>query len=315
MDRHCEGIGSVAGVEAWDFKLFDNGSTRKILSFRPFNEVAVKPDPPVEVILLVNTVNLPFQQVAFVRQELEKFLRQNDGHLTQPVSLFLLTSTGMRVQPRPSLDGRALANVVHQISGNVSTINSAMGSEGYLERVQLSVRQLAAIAENAAGKPGRKLLIWVGPGWPLLDRSTDVFSEKDQRRYFDTVVELSTQLRKARMVLYSVAPSDSSVGSGSSNILYRDFLKGVQSARQVTTGNLALKVLVTQTGGEIMGSSNDLAGQFGRCISDANAFYTISFDPPLAEHADEYHSINLQVSHAGLTVRTNASYYNEPPGN
>jgi VWFA-related protein len=305
----------VTGLQPWDFKLLDNGSPSKILSFRSFDGIAVKPDPPVQVILLIDTVNLPFQQVAFVRQELEKFLRKSGGHLTQPVSLFLLTSTGMRVQPRPSVDGNALAEVVHQIKGNISTLNSAMGSEGYLERLQLSVRQLAAIAENETRKPGRKLLIWVGPGWPMLDRPTDVFSEKDQRRYFDTIVELSTRLREARTVLYSVAPADSSLDSGRYNILYQAFLKGVQSAQQANTGNLALKVLVTQTGGEIMGPNNDLAGQIDRCVADANAFYTISFDPPHAEHADEYHDLKLQVNQAGLTVRTNTSYYNEPPGN
>jgi VWFA-related protein len=305
----------VTGLQPWDFKLSDNGSSRKILSFRSFDGVAVKPDPPVEVILLVDMVNLPFEQVAFVRKELEHFLRKNGGHLTQPVSLFLLTDTGLHVQPRPSVDGNALVDVVHQINGNISTINSAMGSDGYLERVQLSVRQLAAIAENEARKPGRKLLIWLGPGWPMLDRPADGFSEKDQRRYFDTIVELSTQLREARIALYSVAPSDSSVRSGSFNLLYQAFLKGVQSAQQATTGNLALKVLVTQTGGQIMGPSNDLVGQIDRCISDANAFYTISFNPPLAEHADEYHYIKLQVNQAGLTARTNTSYYNEPPRN
>ena len=305
----------VTGLQPWDFKLLDNGSPRKILSFRSFDGIAVKPDPPVEVILLVDTVNLPFEQIAFVRQELEHFLRENGGHLTQPVSLFLLTDTRLRVQPRPSVDGNALAEIVHQMNGNISTINAAMGGAGYLERVQLSVRQLTAIAENEARKPGRKQLIWLGPGWPILDRPTDGFSEKDQRRYFDTIVEVSTQLRAARIALYSVAPLDSSVGSGSSNLLYQAFLKGVQSAREATTGNLALKVLVTQTGGQIMGPGNDLAEQIDRCIADANAFYAISFNPPLAEHADEYHSIKLQVNQPNLAVRTNSSYYNEPPGN
>jgi hypothetical protein len=64
-----------------------------------------------------------------------------------------------------------------------------------------------------------------------------------------------------------------------------------------------------------MGPSNDLAEQIDRCILDANAFYTISFDPPVAERADEYHRIDLQMNQAGLTVRTNTSYYNEPPSN
>jgi hypothetical protein len=51
-------------LQPWDFKLLDNGEPRKILSFRAFNDSTVKPELPVEVILVIDMVNLPFQQVA-----------------------------------------------------------------------------------------------------------------------------------------------------------------------------------------------------------------------------------------------------------
>jgi VWFA-related protein len=300
----------VAGLEPWDFKLLDNGQPRRILSFRGYHDI-VRPDPPVEVILLIDIVNLPFQQVAFVRQEVEQFLRENGGHLRQPVSLILLSDAGIRVQPRPSVDGKAQAQVVSQIQGSIRTIDSAMGGEGYLERFQLCVRQLTAIAENEAKKPGRKLLIWVGPGWPMLNRAQDAYSEKDQRRFFDSIAELTNRLRDARIALYSVSPV---TGVPAYSIVYQDFLKGVRSARQADAGNLALKVLVTESGGEIMGPDNDLTGQIDRCVAGANVFYRLSFNPPSAEHADEYHDLKLLVDKPGLTVRTNTGYYNEPPG-
>src|ERR1700752_1148266 len=161
---------AVTGLQPWDFKILDNNQPRKVLSFRAFNDAGVKPDPPVEVILVIDMVNLPFQQVSFARQEIERFLKENDGQLKQPVTLLLLTDSGMRVQPRPSVDGNALVSVVSQIAGGVRTVDSAMGGEGLLERFQLCARQMAAIAENEARKPGRKLLIWVGPGWPMLNR-------------------------------------------------------------------------------------------------------------------------------------------------
>jgi VWFA-related protein len=302
----------VTGLDPWDFSLIDNDKLRKVLTFRAFNGATVKPDPPVEVILLIDMANLPFQQVAFVRQQVDQFLRANGGHLKEPVSLIVLTSAGIRVQPRPSVDGNALAGVVQKLNGNISTINPAMGGEGLLERFQLSVRQLATIAENEARKPGRKMLIWIGPGWPMLNRPTDDFSERNQQRYFKTIIELSNRLREGRMVLYSVAPEDASMGGGKYDLLYQEFLKPVSLPKQAQPGNLGLKVLVTQTGGVILGPDNDLAAQINRCLADADAFYRISFNPIGAEQANEYHDLKLVVDKPGLTVRTNKGYYDEP---
>jgi len=301
----------VPGLEPPDFKLLDNNQPAKILSFRSFDGVNVKPNPPVEVILLFDTVNLPLQQVAFTRQEIAKFLRQNSGHLAQPVSLMLLTEAGLRIQPRSSVDGNALVAVLDQIKGGVHSINSAMGSAGDLERFQLSLRQMATIAENEATRPGRKLLIWVGPGWPMLNSNSFSFSDKDQRQYFDTIVELTNKLREARMAVYSVAPENVE-SDGRRRFMYQDFLKGVPSPRKADTGNLALKVLVLHSSGRILGPDNNLAEQINTSITEANAFYTISFNPPHAEHADDYHDLKVQVSQPGLTTRTTSGYYNQP---
>jgi len=303
---------AVTGLQPWDLAVTDNGEARKILTFRAFNGTTVKPEPPVEVILVLDMLNLPFQQVAFVRQQVEQFLKENDGRLKQPVALMVLTDAGLRVQPRPSTDGNALVGIVKQIGAGVSSISPAMGGQGFVERFQLSVRQLEAIAENAANAPGRKLLIWVGPGWPMLDVRADGYSEKDQLRYFDGIVELSTKLREARMALYSVSPQDSSIDSGLRSQVYRAFLKGVKTPEQADSGDLALKVLVTQSGGLILGPDNDLAGQIDRCVGDANGFYRVSFNPPPAAHRDEYHELKIAVDKPGLTVRTTSAYYNQP---
>jgi VWFA-related protein len=171
---------------------------------------------------------------------------------------------------------------------------------------------LATIAENEAPKPGRKLLIWVGPGWPLLNSANYRFSERDQKRYFDSIVELSTKLREGRVVVDSVAPAASTTASGLGTTLYQNFLKGVRTARQADSGNLALKVLATQSGGLVLGPDNDLAGQIDRCVAEANAFYTLSFDPGYAQAPNEYHELKVTVNQPGLTARTSTGYYNQP---
>jgi VWFA-related protein len=200
---------------------------------------------------------------------------------------------------------------VEGIKGSVSTINPAMGGGGYVERFQRSAKAMDNIAQNEARKPGRKLLIWVGPGWPMLSRPADGYSEKEQRRNFANIIELTTALREARITAYSVAPGS---GATPNALFYRTFLNPVKTYRDADFGNLALKVLVTQTGGRILGPDNDLAGQINRCAEDAGAFYRVSFDPPAAERSDEYHELKFVVDKPGAIVRTNSGYYNEPAG-
>ncbi|HEY1575611.1 MAG TPA: VWA domain-containing protein [Terracidiphilus sp.] len=299
----------VTGLQPWDFKILDNGQSSKVMSFKSYDGIQVKPDPPVEVILVLDTMNLPFQQVAFVRQQVDAFLRQNGGQLKQPVSVVLLTEAGIRIQPRPSTDGNALTTIVDGINAHVSSINQAMGGEGYVERFQRSTKAIDNIAQNEAKKPGRKLLFWVGPGWPMLNRPSDGFTETQQKRVFDAIEELSTALRDAQMTVYSVAPAGATAGNP---ILYQNFLKGVKTYHDADFGNLALKVLVTQTGGKIMGPDNGLVSQINGSIENANAFYRISFNPPATDRANEYHDLKVQVDKPGVTVRTTTGYYNEP---
>ena len=279
------------------------------MSFRSYQGVQVKPEPPVELILVVDSVNLLFQQLSFARGQLDEFLRQNGGQLKHPVTLVLFTEKGVQVQPRPSTDGNAVASVLNGIKGTIRVFNQAMGFEGQLERFQVWERALDEIAQNEARKPGRKLLIWVGWGWPIMNRPSTYSSQTQQRRLFDSIVAMSTALRKARMTVYSVAPAGV---YGPNPMLYQDYLNGVKRYQDADFGNLALRVLVTQTGGKIMVPSNDLVTQLNECIEEANAFYRISFDPPKAEHADKYHDLRVQVNKPGVTVRTTTGYYNQP---
>ncbi len=303
----------VMDLQPWDLKLLDNGKPGKILSFKKFDGVQVMPQPPVEVILVMDMVNLPFQQVAIVRQEVDEYLRADGGRLKQPVSVVLLTDNGIRVQPQPSLDGNAVADVVQGIGGNLRTHDPAMGGYGALERLQLSVQQLAEIAENEVRKPGRKLLIWLGPGWPLLTRpDLGYYSQKEQDRYFATIVNLSRSLRVAQIAVYSVGPV--LIDTVTRMFEYRAYTKGVKNANDAATPNLALGVLAEQTGGKVMVPDNDMAGQIAQCVADANAYYRIGFDPPSAEHADEFHELKLTTDRPGLTVRTTMGYYDEPRG-
>ena len=97
-------------------------------------------------------------------------------------------------------------------------------------------------------------------------------------------------------------------------IRYQDYLKPVKSPRESDPGDLSLKVLATQTGRKPEDRITTWQAKIDKCITDANDFYRISFDPPVAEHADEYHDLKVLVNKPDVTVRTNSGFYNEPPG-
>ena len=193
----------------------------------------------------------------------------------------------------------------------IRTISAAMAGEGAVERFQLSLRTLGQLLTYEGPKPGRKLLIWTGPGWPMLAGAHFGSSEGDQHLHWGSIVSFSTELREARTTLYNVdSPNDEA--SVSSGVFYKNFLKPVTSPKDADAGNLALPVLTVQSGGQVLNSSNDLAAELARCIDDARAYYTLVLQIPLSETVDEYHSLAATVARSGLTVRTNTGYYNQP---
>jgi VWFA-related protein len=297
----------VHGLELKDFTLLDDKHPAMILTVHSYDAIAARPAPPTEVIIVLDAVNFEARRLIFKRQEIERFLRQNGGHLAQPVSVFLLTGKGVNVQPRPYVDGNALAGEIHKFEPGERMIGDSAGATGAIERSQLSVQMFMGIVKSESKKPNRKLLIWVGPGWPLLSGVVFDTTAKARQQYFNSIVELSTMMREARIALYSV-----SAENGVNNYLYEVYLQGVKLERQAEAAGLALKVIVVQSGGRILGPNNDLAGQITDCVGDANAFYTLSFDPQHADRANEYHDLKVLVEQPGLSVRANTGYYNQP---
>jgi VWFA-related protein len=298
----------VPGLRQQDFTVLDDKQPQKILSFSATDETGEATGSPQQVILLVDAVNNSFDGVGYERLQLDKFLRQDGGRLPNPTSLVLLTDTsqGQSVITR---DGNALMNVLNSNQSGLRSISRSQGFYGDADRVQLSLGSLEGLASHVATEPGRKLLIWLSPGWPLLSGPEVELSAKDQQMLFHTVVSLSTELREARITLYSVDPLGVADGGSFRTLYYESFLKGVSSAKQVQNGNLGLQVLAAQSGGRVLNSSNDIAKSMASCLLDAKSFYTLSFDSPPADHPNEYHSLQIKISKPGLTARTRTGYY------
>lgn len=300
----------VSGLTAADFTLLDNNRPGKILSFHAYDGRAEQTDPPVKVIVLLDTVNTDFTEVSYARQQVATLLRQDAGRLAQPTAIYFLTDEGVEMAAQPSEDGNALASMLDAADSRLRTVSRSAGAYGAIERFQLSLKMLTEIARDEAGKSGRKLLIWAGPGWPMLEEPGIQYGEKTQEKLFESIVELSTVLRQGQIALYSVAQGMPGTGT----YAFESYLKGVKKPNQATPGDLGLKVLAVQSGGLMVPPSNDLGASIRVCLGDAKVFYTLSFEPPPADGPNQYHELKLKVDKPGVTARTNTGYYDQPGG-
>lgn len=301
----------VPDLEPSDFSLLDNGQPRKILGFRRTNGSAGNSiDPPVHVIFLLDAVNMNYRMDNLVRLQLERFLRQNGGRLAQPTSLFILRSNGLQVQPSPSMDGNALADTVDKATGLMRAEGSASDLEGEMDMFHKSLGTVAGIAENEARMPGRKMIVWLGPGWSLLNDVRIVESNESRQGYFRSIMSLSAKLREARIALYCIFPVAGTVNMG----MYEPFVKPITDPRKAAPGNLSLPVLVRHSGGRVIDASNDVASQLAECVGDIGTYYTITFAAQPAGVPNEYHDLKVVVGQPGFTARTSSGYYNQPQG-
>jgi VWFA-related protein len=302
-----------AGLQQQNFTLLDNKIPQKIQSFQAVDEPATKAIPPVEVVLVIDTVNTGAQTVSDERLRLTKYLRQNDGKLAHPTSIVVFSDTGLKNLGEPTLDGNALSTA---LEGNdvigLRTMHRAAGAEGASERFSTAVRSLYSLATFEARKPGRKVVIWLSPGWPQLAGSGTQMFSKGKDQLFSVLVQISTALQQARVTLYSIDPEGAGGSGRGSRFSYEAYLKGVASSNDVKPPNLSLQVFVTRSGGRVLTTGNDIASQIEDCISDTKTFYVLSFEGPSTERPDDYHALELKVDKPGLTPRTSAGYYAQP---
>ena len=290
-----------------DFTVLDNKSPRPITSFK----VVTATQEPVTVILFIDAVNTPYDLLGSVRNATESFLKKNEGALANPTSIAVLTDDGVQFPKAFSANGMALSDdLEHRQIGLRQITNTSQFSAG--ERFLISVRALHQLTLFAARLPGRKVILWISPGFPLVSGPNySPLTFDAEEAILGDVIYFSGELRQDRITLYNVNP----VGTGQSTFsenYYQTFVKGVTGPRDAQLADLSVQVLSAQTGGLALVSDNDIAKMIQRCIADANSWYEITFDPPPTGKPNEYHHIEVRLDQPGLVARTRTGYYANP---
>jgi VWFA-related protein len=297
--------GPVSGLQQQDFTVLDNKIPVTLSSFQALRGR----ETPIEVVLVIDDVNTGVEHVAYERSEIDKFLRADGGHLAHPMALAFLTDAGIKIQDSFSSDGNALSTALDQYTVGLHSIARSSGIYGAAERFDISLRALHELADREAARPGRKLIVWFSPGWPLLSGPgvEEQMTAKQEQQIFDNVVNLSTLLRQGRITLYSIDPLGSADFAG--RAFRWGFVKGVSKPSQAEWGDVALQVIAVQSGGLALNTGNDINAFLQACLADTQAYYELSFAPSVDQKRNEYHHLEIRVAKAGVVARTRQGYY------
>ena len=324
----------VSDLAAPDFTLLDNDQPRKIVGFHMFDSQAMS--DATEVIFLLDAVNSTAQQLDTGRTAIFNYLAKNHGPLPYPTS-FVLWFNGHLKAATATTDrnalGRAFVSFTKSVHSNAcapvdasvpQTAESAgRAQDGVDSRAaeasdclnihfKDSLAALDGIAQQQKNVGGRTILIWVGPGWPLLsDVQFKRFSPRAQAEYFDHVVQVLRDLRDAQITLDGVGPQDVTREREQARVDLRT-LNAPASSADASPASLALPVLAAQTGGRVLTSSHDVLADLNTCIRDAVQYYAVSFEAIPSTSPHELHRIEVKVNRPGVDVRTLNLYYAEP---
>ena len=306
----------VTDLASGEFTLLDNGHPTRIFTLDASGPAS--PEPVPQLIFVLDALNLSPSQFTSAQKAVARFLRKNGGHLDLPCMLYRLTRDGLYSSLKPTRDGDLLATEAEQNQsprtvwrGDRTAFGATHIWQSGSNRDQRSLRALGAIAVDQREAAGRKVVVWIGPGWPVMQGGDNGFDE---------FTELSTRLREARITVDNI-PAWPNPESSGGLFNYRDFLDPPRSPKTMQPQRMALPVLAFQTGGLVIDSTDSLHQQadeqfldpeIERCAGHARSYYTITFSPPRTDRVDEYHDLGVVVARPGVTARAPSGYYNEP---
>ena len=295
------------------FHVQESGDPQTILNFEtagariPSPEVTVNstadldrvaPQAPVQIILL-DEFNTRFEDMAFARYSLKKFLKRQPDKLATPTLLLAVSLQKFEVLHDYTQDKQSIISALdhHFAAYPWQTHQYAWISERY----SLAFITLRRVAQAVIGHPGHKNMIWIGRGFPpYLVQNASVDS---QQRIDTAVQDCINTLRDARVTLYTIDPAGvmADPGKYGSAAAFNDPMGG----------NYQFSALARATGGTALFGRNDVDAEIDTAIQDGASFYTLTYRPTnTSRDPRQFRKISVTVDdQPGAKILTRQGYY------
>jgi VWFA-related protein len=313
------------------FLIYEDGVQQKVKDFDPPNghmmpagsdvspvvkSVADLPkigSAPVNV-LVFDELNTPFHELAFARQQMEKYLLSQPEVLPVPTLFVAAGNTKMAVLHDYTQSRAELLESVKKhtadfdFSAMIAQLNG--GKSGKDDGMVETLGALSQIAESLRGVPGRKNVIWIGKGY---NNAMDLnnLSQADHDRAMAAIQQVTDRMLAARATLYSIDPDGPVAASDATQQSIDPTAVSSPGMNSGTYGdNMGFDGFVTATGGRIISGRNDLNAQLAAVSAEGTEYYTLSYVPTSPSDASRaYRKIRVVVNDPNLIATTRQGYF------
>jgi len=343
----------AAGLTKEDFTVLDNGIPQKISFFSVrSSRIAGTPSAPAAVplppgavsnrmeregerfanatVLLIDQINTPPASQAFAIPRVMKFLQMR--RKGDRVGIYTFSADGLRAVQEITDDAELLSRAANSLKARDPSRRSrdttgmtahAAEAHNALEATARSTEfktVLEAIARHLARAPGRKNLIWVTTGFPLLLPPPPEQPIIDLRPDME---EAARTLNEANIALYVVDARGLMGALSGLTAIHSAELGGpvspVQLRQQMHQGEPVSpygldteQFLAGLTGGLVFfNKSNAIEESIQTAVDDGELTYTLGFYP-MQEKQDgvslKVHKLKVEVARRGVSVRYRQSY-------
>ena len=267
-------------------------------------------DAPVTVLVL-DALNTRFEDMAFSRQAMVKYLQAQPAVLAQPTVLLMASNTRFEqlhdyTQNRDELIDR----VKHHIAEYPYKMMAGRGGPAAVERLAQSLASLEQIAQASSGTPGRKNVIWVGNGFPSADLVG--LDDKTALTITTAVQNCINMLLASRITMYTINPTLNTTVTV--DVETPDDLNTAVSDNggELFQGAMNFSTLAPATGGRVFLSRNDVNNEIAEGIAQGNSYYTMSYAPTnRTDDTAKYRNIVIVMKDRNLHATTRNGYF--PP--
>ena len=302
----------VSGLAPQAFTVLDNGQPQQIVSLTP---VATRNDPTaVTVLIVMDMINPGYDSVTWGREQLSEYLTKEGSTLRHRTAIAAMTEDGLQMMSGSTTDGSVLNAQFQKFATDIRPVTQRSGWQGFEQMLQQSIQQFSQILSVEQARPGRKLVLIISPGWPMLG---DWGSQQDLhsvQQDFNMIVALTNTVHDARTVIYRLDPYElGGLHAGPQDPFYfKDFLKPLTDPKKATFPYLGLGVFAVHSGGRVLVTGHDITGEINSVLPDAGAYYEITCTAPPNPAPNEYQAIEVRVSQPGATAHTISGFYANP---
>jgi VWFA-related protein len=303
----------VTGLTKDDFTILENGKPQRIFSFDAPAEGAKTEGNAPATILVLDLLNTPFNDAAFARYSISRYLALQPERLISSTELMVLNNTSLDMVHAYT---RSRAELIYALEHVPQAIPYKLWAGPWgEERASQSIEALQQIALQNKGLPGRKNILWVGIGGPSIPMDpSDPRYDKSMRFYAHGTTNM---LVDARMSLFLIDPKGV-IGAQNPDYLRLGGRRLVDATQEIAgdpfAGSINFGMLVHDTGGVFFHDYNDVDAEMHEAQELGSDYYTLTYQPPMGAADGKFRELKVRLRDPNLRAMTKTGYYApEPP--